>query len=286
VSFVAEAHPQHTSASPEPARSCCVLLIDLIGYLRQPKDERALMRDLLNDRVGRALEGILHDRRFALDTGNGIALCFSDGPSVALAAAIRLVRLLQPHAATLPVRMGLHAGPRTLAPDTRRPDFIRDAMNVAYRIIGFAATGQLLASDEFLASHARIAGRRSPLFRYLGPSADEQGHVHELHALELAASGRTIHRQATTRPQAQPQPQPQPLTHAQIIAIERLLTAHLGPLARAQMRSQIELGLDSAALVEALSRALPAGAVRERFLRQALQVLVPAGTAPVQTRKP
>jgi len=274
VSLTPAAEPWVEASSP-PDRSCSVLFVDLVGYSRQPDDEQALMKELLNDRVKRALEGIAPDRRLALDTGDGVALCFSGGPSVALAAAIRLVRLLQPHAAELPVRMGLHAGPvRPVLDINQRPNLIGDAMNVARRIMDFAEAGQLLASEDFLAIHARFAGARSPLFRYLGPSADKHGRVHELHVLQLAASGPATRLAAS---------QPRPLTHAQILAIEALLAKHLGPMARERMRSQIELGLDSAALVEAIAQTLPEGSVRDRFLRDALRLLIPtrASTSPM-----
>ncbi len=257
------------AASIVEVRSCSVLFVDLVGYSRQPDDEQALMKGLLNDRVNRALEGILPDRRLALDTGDGVALGFSEGPAAALAAAIRLVRLLQPHAAELPVRMGLHAGPvRQVLDINQRPNLIGDAMNVGHRIMDFAPPGQLLASEDFLVLHARMAGARSTLFHSLGPSADKHGRVHELHRLELAASDRPGPRAAVSRPR--------PLTHAQVMAIEALLERHVGPAARSHLRRQIELGLDSAALVEALSHALPAGRIRQRFLAEALRSVHPA----------
>jgi hypothetical protein len=267
--------PGPRASPPLGERSCCVLIVELVGYSRQPADEQLLMKDLLDERLGRALEGILPVRRVALDTAGGMALCLRDGPAPTLAASIRLVRLLQPHAAGLPVRMGLHAGALHARTDVdQHPSASADVIHVARRIMDLAQAGQLLASEEFLACHARLTGTRSPLFRYLGPVADRHGCVHDLHALELAASGPAGPRQAGSRPL--------PLTYAQIMTLEALLTEHLGPMARMHMRSRIEGGLESAALVEALSRLLPEGAVRGRFLQQALRALapVPARAAP------
>lgn len=191
----------HSMPAGVPRRDllCSVLFMDLAGHSLRPVDEQVALKARLNGFIARALEGAGVNSRLALDTGDGVALCFLDDPQDALAAALRLADALDAahRPAGLQVRCGLHIGPVRIVPDiNRRLNILGDGINVARRVMDFAQPNQVLASRIFRDAIARRGDDRAGLFCYAGPHLDKHGRIHELHLLERGvahpASG-TVH---------------------------------------------------------------------------------------------
>ncbi len=78
--------------------------------------------------------------------GDGAAITFLGDPERALFVALEVFD----NVADLPVRMGINLGPVSLMKDLNdRDNVIGDGINVAQRVMSFAAAGELLVSRFF-----------------------------------------------------------------------------------------------------------------------------------------
>lgn len=108
-------------------------------------------------------------QRLALDTGHGVALCFSSNALDALSATIALRR-------------------RPIADINGRANVVGGGINIAQRVMGFAAPNRLLALATFRQAVAQASPVADVLFHPQGRLIDKHGRVHELHNLEVGAS--------------------------------------------------------------------------------------------------
>ncbi len=251
---------------------CTILFMDLVGYSSRSLDDQARIKQRLNALVARVLHDIPPDTRLALDTGDGAALCFLGDPQQALQAAMLLRDLLaQRYGARMPARIGLHMGPVRVVQDINdRVNVVGDGINVAQRIMDFAAPGQIVVSRACFDIMSRIAQDGPGLFRYAGVHEDKHGRIHELHVVRDRGQGVREPEAAYAVPPREAAP---PLPSATRSALAQALARHIGPLAPLLVERVLREALPVDQLPQALAVHIEQDALREAFREEAERLL-------------
>ena len=183
--------PQASIASAMGNAICPVLFLEMVDFSRKPVADQLVLRERFNGRIARALEQVPLLDRMVLDTGEGVAITFLGGPEAALHVALRFAHSLQPASGSadpLQVRAGINFGPVRVTRDAAGNALVLgDGINVAQRLLGFAAAGQFLVSrayHEVLCQ--RFPGHRG-LFLYQGSRTDTHVREHEVYELDAQA---------------------------------------------------------------------------------------------------
>src|SRR3970282_74125 len=120
---------------------CSVLFLDIAEYSKKPVSEQLQLKQAFNQALGVALEQVAVRDRIILDTGDGAAVTFMGDPEDALFAAMTV----RDAAGAVPLRLGVNLGPVRLVKDLNgQMNIIGDGINVAQRVMSFAAPGQPL----------------------------------------------------------------------------------------------------------------------------------------------
>jgi hypothetical protein len=238
---------------------------------RQPVARQAGLKRYLNEAIGRALAHVAESDRLALDTGDGAALCFFGDPEDALFAAANLRQTAQTDPGPgAQIRIGINLGPSRVVRDLNgNRNVIGDGINVAQRVMGFAAPNQILVSRSFYEVVSRLSEEYAQLFQYAGLHRDKHVREHELY--EVHGGSATGGLSAGGAPTAAPAPaagtptvvfSPELLTR-----VTRALTAHLGPMAGMVVARAARQARDTEQLLAAAADSL-SGAARDRFLSE------------------
>jgi class 3 adenylate cyclase len=175
-----------------------ILLVDIVEFAKKSVSEQLLIKDRFTALLSDALRDIDPDERLILDTGDGAALTFLGDVDDALFVAMRLREYLRraggapsPDAAdqTVPLinyelHIALNVGPVKLFRDAHgHPSVVGDGVNVAQRIVGFAAGGQIVASRAYCKEVCKISAPYKKLFSFHGAHTDKNVREHELYAV-------------------------------------------------------------------------------------------------------
>jgi hypothetical protein len=186
---------EETAMMPERASRtfiCSVLFLDIVEYSRKPVSEQIRLKDRFNALIGSAIREIPAADRIILDTGDGVAISFLADPEDALFVAMSLRDAFAPEADKsneVPARIGINLGPVRLVRDLNgRPNIIGDGINVAQRVMGFAATGQILVSRSYFEIVSHISEGYSKLFSYQGSRTDKHVREHEIYSVGYTTS--------------------------------------------------------------------------------------------------
>lgn len=182
------------SATPAPATGnamCPVLFLEMVDFSRKPVADQLVLRERFNGRVARALEQVPLLDRMVLETTDGVAITFLGGPEAALHVALRFAHTLQPASGTadpLQVRGGMNLGPVRLTSDAAGHTLVLgDGINVAQRLLGFAAAGQFLVSRAYHEVLCQRFPAHKGLFLYQGSRTDTHVREHEVYELDPQA---------------------------------------------------------------------------------------------------
>ena len=200
------------------------------------------MKSRLNEIIGEAVDGIAEAERIILDTGDGASICFLGDPEDALFVATAVndaVRKATGEARQV-LRIGINLGPIKAITDVNgHPNVVGDGINVAQRIMSFAADDEILVSRSYYEVVARLKEGNEQLFTYLGPKKDKHVREHQVYALspDAPSVGQSAWSAADyTAPTLQaPVPRGGVLdyfTQDQLEKLERRLADRIGPLAR------------------------------------------------------
>src|SRR5690348_12861468 len=127
---------------------CSIAFLDIVEYSKKPVAEQMALKQAFNALVGKALASIPARDRVVLDTGDGAAVTFLGDPEDALGVSMTIRDAAAAQAVR--VRMGINLGPVRLVRDINSQlNIIGDGINVAQRVMSFAAAGQLLVSRSF-----------------------------------------------------------------------------------------------------------------------------------------
>lgn len=182
---------------------CSILFIDIAGYSQLGVTEQIKLKQRFNEILAESLADLGARDRVVIDTGDGAAIAFLDDPERALFAAIAIFD----NVGELPVRMGINLGPVYLSKDINGQDnVIGDGINVAQRVMSFAAKGELLVSRSFYEVVLLLSGDYLSMFEPRAAQADKHNRSHELYAVSQAVrvGRRVAEAQAKLRSQRRP----------------------------------------------------------------------------------
>lgn len=170
---------------------CSVVFVDIVEYSTRSMSMQMTGKRQFDERVASAIEQVPVLERMILDTGDGVAIGFVGDPEVALYAAMAIRRSmftnLDVKVEQAQIRVGVNMGPVRLVTDLNgRPNMIGDGINVAERVMSFAAPGQILVSRSFRDVISCISADYSALFTFLGARTDKHTREHELFTLDEA----------------------------------------------------------------------------------------------------
>jgi len=162
---------------------CSVLFLDIAGYSRLGVGEQIRLKQKFNEVLAGSLADLEARDRVVIDTGDGAAIAFLDDPERALFAAVAIFD----NVGELPVRMGINLGPVSLMRDINGADnVIGDGINVAQRVMGFAARGELLASRSFYEVVSRLSDDYASMFKDEGVRLDKHKRSHDVYSVSQA----------------------------------------------------------------------------------------------------
>ncbi len=263
-------------------RICTVVFVDIVLYSEALVSRQVEMKAQFSALLATALEHTPSADRLVLDTGDGAALCFLGDPEDGLFAANSLRAGVLDLAETdaLRLRIGVNLGPVRFVKDVNgQRNVIGDGINVAQRVMGFAAPNQILVSRSYYEVVSRLSPEYGQLFHYAGLHKDKHVREHEVYEVQLApgARGRVsepeLTADAVVDPAAGPRFPPELLARA-----ASALAREIGPVARLVVRKAADRATDVRALCEALALNVPERA-RRAFIAGFADVLGRRGDA-------
>lgn len=260
---------------------CSAVFVDIVGYTKVPTSRQLAMKARLNQIVGDALSDFAETDRLVLDTGDGAAICFLGDPEDALfvATAINREAGQSDEEAAFVLRTGINLGPIKLVSDLNgQPNAIGDGINVAQRVMSFAAEGEVLVSRSYYEVVARLRQDSDGMFRFLGTRKDKHVREHQIYSYAAVFDAPT--------PAAEPAETVapamalgEPLDQRLIGDVEHRLAARIGPLARVVVRRAAGTAVSRHQFLETVAACVPDEADRAAFLAD-------AGAAPPAPRTP
>ncbi len=180
--------------------------------------------------------------------------------------------------ATQTLRTGINLGPIKIVTDLNgQPNAVGDGINVAQRIMSFAAESEILVSRSYYEVVARLSEGNERLFRYLGIRKDKHVREHELYAFGLTGRAPASVAAPPTDPATDPATNSElgtaavaasALTAANLAEAERGLAERIGPLAGILVKRAAESAKDPGEFYQTIALAIPDGADRADFLTE------------------
>jgi len=167
-----------------------VLFLDIAGYSKLGVSDQLALKQKFNAVLLSAIEPLDPAQRIVVDTGDGAAITVLDNPERALFTAIGIFD----NSGEIKVRGGANLGPVSLLQDVNgQANVIGDGINVAQRIMDFAAEGELLVSRSFHEVVTLLSQDYEAIFRHDGQRVDKHGRSHEVYAVRKSVRvGRRI----------------------------------------------------------------------------------------------
>lgn len=173
---------------------CTVVFIDIVEFSKKPVADQMRIKDQLNQLLAAALREVPVKDRIILDTGDGAAVSFLGDPEDGLFLGLAL-RDAMAAGSPLQLRTGINLGPVRLVKDiNNQPNIIGDGINVAQRVMGFAAVNQVLASRSYHEVVAALSTEHANLFTFEGSRTDKHVREHEVYALGTAPAPQRLPR--------------------------------------------------------------------------------------------
>jgi len=173
---------------------CTVVFIDIVEFSKKPVADQMRIKDQLNQLLAAALREVPVKDRIILDTGDGAAVSFLGDPEDGLFLGLALRDALAA-GSPLQLRTGINLGPVRLVKDiNNQPNIIGDGINVAQRVMGFAAVNQVLASRSYHEVVSALSTEHANLFTFEGSRTDKHVREHEVYALGTAPAPQRLPR--------------------------------------------------------------------------------------------
>jgi class 3 adenylate cyclase len=261
---------------------CTVVFVDVVGYSQQPVAQQVALKRHLNALIGRSLAHVAESDRMTIDTGDGAALCFFGDPEDALfaAATLREAITVDPGPNTQ-VRIGINLGPARVVRDLNgNRNVIGDGINVAQRVMGFAAPNQILVSRSYYEVVSHISVEYAQLFQYAGLHRDKHIREHEVYEVQVRprpGAPEELEAMAVVAGDGRERPgRPEPVSFPPelLTRLASALAQHLGPVAKLIVQKAALGAGDARTLVTAVAENLT-GPGREVFLARFSDVGAP-----------
>lgn len=282
---------------------CSIVFMDIVGFSKSPVASQMVMKDRLNDHIRRAVVDIADAERIVIDTGDGVAICFTGDPEDAVFVATAVNDAIRKGGAgvAMTLRIGINLGPvKTVIDLNGQQNVIGDGINVAERVMSFAGENEILISRSYYEVVARLNERYARLFHYIGMKKDKHIREHQIYALgslsakaleaepptsdpvlQPADTPAHVHADSpfdapadilTDDPEAIPVPEPGPgpaIAAEWLAEEEQRLTDLIGPLAKVIVSRAAKSAADTQAFYETIAAVIPDSADRESFLAAA-----------------
>ncbi|MBI3222509.1 MAG: PEGA domain-containing protein [Nitrosomonadales bacterium] len=165
-----------------------VLFLDIVEYSKKSVSGQISLKDRFNRYLSDAIRDVPVSDRIILDTGDGAAINFLGDVEDALKAALSLRDSLRNEDPSIDppllVRAGINLGPVRLVRDINgQPNIVGDGINVAQRVMGFAAVNQTLVSRSYYDAVSRLSPQYTNMFHYLGSRTDKHVREHEVYVV-------------------------------------------------------------------------------------------------------
>src|SRR5262245_49224502 len=167
---------------------CSVVFLDIVDYTKKPVAEQIRLKEWLNSVLGEALKDVAANDRIILDTGDGAEISFLGDPEDALFVCLTVRDAVNGHAAAQPgplaMRSGINLGPVKLIKDLNgQLNIIGDGINVAQRVMSFAAPNEILVSRSYFEVVSCLSEGYGKMFHYEGSRTDKHVREHEVYAV-------------------------------------------------------------------------------------------------------
>lgn len=267
-----------------------VVFLDIVEYSIESDARQMAMKNRLNAIISEAVAGIAEAERIILDTGDGASICFLGDPEDALFVGTAVMEAVRNEAgdARQVLRVGINLGPIKAITDVNgHPNVVGDGINVAQRIMSFAADDEILVSRSYYEVVARLKEGNEQLFTYLGSKKDKHIREHQVYALSPDTPSVNLEALNTRTAQASEASAPMDisaagggldsLTHDLLEKVERLLADRIGPLAQVIVRRAVLSAKTVHEFYETIASVIHDDADRATFLSVAP---MPAGWHP------
>lgn len=255
---------------------CSILFTDIVGFSKLSNAQQIVTKARLNSAVADSIESIGGGQHLIVDTGDGVAPCFSGDPELALLAALtirnRVMRAAaQGDPAAFTLRMGINLGPVKVVRDVNnRPNVLGDGINVAQRVMSFAEPNQVLVSRSYYDVVSCLTDDYRKLFNYGGVLKDKHIREHEVYEISLETedpgTARWIQaealRAANAAAEAAPAAASSRLPELET-ALADTLVDHLGPIAGVMARQALAEAVSPADLARRLGEIVKGSEARE-----------------------
>ncbi|MBK7470197.1 MAG: PEGA domain-containing protein [Betaproteobacteria bacterium] len=164
---------------------CSIAYLDIVDYSKRSGVEQVALKERFNRLIGEVIKDIAQNDRVVIDSGDGLALCFTGDPEDALFVVMNIrdrLRTAENEAMGLTVRIGLNLGPVRLIHDINdHQNVIGDGINVAARVMNFAEPNQIMVSRSYFEVVSRLSPEYMQLFHYAGARTDKHVREHEVY---------------------------------------------------------------------------------------------------------
>lgn len=258
---------------------CSVIFVDIVEYSQKTVAKQLAFKGWLNELLSQALHNVSPVDRIILDTGDGAAICLPGDPEEALFIANSLrVALMEQDFPEFGLRVGIHLGPVKVVKDINgRPNIIGDGINVAQRVMNFAAPNQILVSRSYYDVVSCLSEEYAHLFRYHGIHKDKHVREHEVYEVNITGTGKVVAKESKSVKEPEPHEEPSAAVHAPapvrgdfdeqfLAALIKLLSRHLGPIATVMVKRAAKKTDGREELARILAESIPVPELRKVFL--------------------
>ncbi|HYA19899.1 MAG TPA: adenylate/guanylate cyclase domain-containing protein [Burkholderiales bacterium] len=256
---------------------CSVMFVDIVEYSKKTVAKQLAFKGWLNELLSQALHNVSPADRIIVDTGDGAAICLPGDPEEALfiANSVR-VTLLDQNFPEFQLRIGIHLGPVKVIKDINgRPNVIGDGINVAQRVMSFAAPNQILVSRSYYDVVSCLSEEYAQLFRYHGIHKDKHVREHEVYEVNISGPGNVVAKESQSLQETPSEEPVEAIVESAplegnfddqlLSALTKLLSRHVGPIAALMVKRAAKKAADTQELARMLAESIPVPDLRMVF---------------------
>lgn len=167
---------------------CSVVFLDIVKYSELSIHDQGEVKKHFDFLITESLKNTPQNDRIILDTGDGAAIAFLGAPEDAMFFSLNMRNsILSENKLDIPlnVRFGINLGPVRIINDINgHLNIIGDGINVAQRIMSFAAINQILVTRSYYEVTSRLSKEFTEIFTYSGLRKDKHIREHELYEIK------------------------------------------------------------------------------------------------------
>jgi Adenylate and Guanylate cyclase catalytic domain len=167
---------------------CSIVFLDIVKYTQLSIEDQSTIKKQFELLITESLKNTPQYDRIILDTGDGAAIAFLGAPEDAMFVSLNIRNSIvnnQNDSLLLKIRFGINLGPVRIINDINgHLNILGDGINVAQRIMSFAAPNQILVSKSYFEVTSRLSKEFMEIFSYSGLRKDKHIREHELYEIK------------------------------------------------------------------------------------------------------